>query len=780
MNQGLYRKIFSKRLGAVVAVAETATSKGKRAGQGRRAARAAVALAALGLAGSAAFGQVTTFTAAQDIATVAGTTAPADGAIWTLGASGPFLTSTVTLPASGTLTLNGGGFTLPLTSGGVFGRFSGTVNNNTYTLNLTDITLTQGNSTGAVPTNFGGAITTSNNATRPLTINATGTVALTSNAAAGTNANGGAIYSGGQLTINVDEALTLSGNTATGSGGAIQVFTGGGVSLLGGSASTITLEDNTAAGGAGGAIMVGSTAGGPGLIIDAGTIAITGNHSSALGGAIVAPNTLTIGNAASQVTITGNSAGTGGGALNVVGTSPGTVAKIDGSEITISNNTAGATGGGAVYAPANAGSSLTIGNADSVVTISGNTTTGSGGATNGGTTTINGSNITITGNQAANRGGAFFTANNGYPLVIGDSTSALSISGNSAQFGGVALAFPDSPITINGGGLISGNIVTGNGGAIYALDDVTLNATTADGLTFSGNKPEAITLDNSSNANAVAFNASGGNIVFNDPIDSTAVNLSTVTTTGLNSKAVIFDGTTSGSPVYAATTAASGVFAVQKGAVYGGQAVDFGVTPTTSFTVASGATLAGGGTGTVSADDFSLGGTLDISGSGVTPNNAAVGLPPGAAAANGMSTFNIIAANASLSGGTVEFNVCGDQQIADQLNLTTTAAVTGEATPVFTQVTGCKGAATTGNGIQIVQSASATDNLFTTPSGTTLNIGGIVYTLKQIGNNWYLQSTGAIFVSAAVPVPTQSESALALLALLLAGGAALTLRRKAG
>jgi predicted outer membrane repeat protein len=746
MSQKQYREIFSKR----VAV-----------------------LAALGLVGTAAFGQ--TFSAAQDIATAAGTTAPASGTTWTLGAPGPFLTSTVSLPAGGALTLDGGGYALPLTDGTNHGRFSATTGNRLYTLNLTNITLTQGSATGGAPGSFGGAITTSNDGTRSLNINAAGVVALTKHSATG---NGGAIYSGGQLNIAVDQAFTLSGNTAGGTGGAINTYTGGGVALTGGSASAITLDGNRATS-AGGAILVTSVGGvlTSGVAIDAGTISITNNKSvNGIGGAISTPNALSIGNPDSSVTITGNSAGTSGGALDGDNAGAGTVTTIDGSQITINNNTAN-NNGGAIYSLPNDNSSITIGNPASTVGISGNSAQ-YGGAISG-RTTLHGASIALANNQASKYGGAIYV-DNGYPVVIGDAASALAISGNSAPAGGVVFAL-GSPITFNGGGLISGNTATDAGGALYAQGDLTLNATASDGLTFSGNAPEAITIDNYAAATSIAFNASGGNIVFNDPIDSYAYTLSALVTTG--PRAVIFDGATSASSyVYAAATVQSGVFAVQNNSSYGALAVDLtalgGAPDPTSFTVALGATLAGGGTGTVRADDFSLGGTLDISGSGVTATNAAVGHPPGNAAANGLSAFNIQAVNASLSGGTVLVNLCGDQQSADLLNLDSPNAITGGAQLVVTQIDGCKGAATTGDGIQIVKSSSATDNLFTTPSGATLNIGSAAYTLKQIGNDWYLQSTGQIFVSAAVPVPTQSESALALLALLLGGGAALTLRRK--
>jgi predicted outer membrane repeat protein len=381
-------------------------------------------------------------------------------------------------------------------------------------------------------------------------------------------------------------------------------------------------------------------------------------------------------------------------------------------------------------------------------------------------------------------GGAIYAA---LDVVIGSADSVFALSNNTAAFGGAVIAFGD--IALTGSGTLSSNTATtGSGGAIYAGGSLTLDATATDGITFTGNtaggQPNAIFLDNTAAGNVVALHATNGDIVLQDPISSTAINLSAVTVNG--PQAVIFDGSKNAniSPVYATTTVAPGAtFVVENSASYGAPAGSATGGPT-RFTVASGATLAGGGAGTVSADAFTLGsGTLDISGS-----SSVVGNPAGSAA-GGFSAFNISASSAggiSLSGGTVRFNLCGNRQLSDVLNLSANGgAITPGATLAITQVSGCTGAGTSGNGILLVRSDSATtDPLFVDagnnplPSGSTVTVSGYAYTLKLVGDNWYLQSSSGGGSGSASPIPALGQTALALLALLLGGGAALALRRK--
>jgi predicted outer membrane repeat protein len=730
----------------------------------------------------------------QDI-TFSGSTETGNGGV--IAASG--VANTLQINAGGAVTFSDN----TAASGGAIAASSLTIAGNGGTIDLN----------GNTATSAGGAIYSAG----PLTVNNPGgTVNLQGNNSTGSS-GGGAIMGGGAVTIT-GGAIAIDGNSAVAAGGAVVASGTSGVMTIGDAntqsiqvqgnhsnndsgalragalisvtGQTVDFSGNTTTGN-GGALWTSLTSSSAtGVLISGNSITLDSNQANGQGAAIFARSNVIIGDTDSaSVALTNNQSRTGGGAVMVYdGTGAGGTVTVNGLAIDISHNsTTGSVPGGAIFA---AGAAL-VGNDDSVVTIDGNANNGqAGGAIYAGTVQIDGQSIALTSNQSV-EGGAVAGTN----VTIGSAsaTDDLNLSGNRAQFGGAI--FADGTLTINGGGQITGNTATtGSGGAIYMAGALILNATVANGITFSdntsGGAPNAIFLDGTT-ASTAALNATGGNIVFFDPINSNAVNLNTVTANASGTNAVIFDGSNNAnaSPVYAQTTVQSGIFAVQKGADYGALFTE----GPTSFTVASGATLAGGGAGAVQADSFTLssGGTLDISGSGITPGNAAIGLPPGAAAVNGMSTFSIAASNAgagvNLSGGTVKFNLCGNQQKADVLDLTSAAspiAITGGATPVFTQIAGCTGAATTGNGILIVRSNSPDDALFTVADGATVSISGVDYTLKQVVDagadtyNWYLQSDGpSILPGPAAPIPTLSETALALLALLLGGGAALTLRR---
>ena len=101
--------------------------------------------------------------------------------------------------------------------------------------------------------------------------------------------------------------------------------------------------------------------------------------------------------------------------------------------------------------------------------------------------------------------------------------------------------------------------------------------------------------------------------------------------------------------------------------------------------------------------------------------------------------------------------------------------VTGSTEIEFTQLPGTA-VATTGNGILIAEiSGTSSANAFRLPSPVIS--GGFQYTLHQVGNRWYLQSspyTGANVAS----VPTLSHLGLLLTGGLLAGAAARARRRQ--
>ena len=642
------------------------------------------------------------------------------------GAGGAIATGTLSIDNLAALIATGSGFQ------GVNG-----VSIDAGVINISGSLSTAGNNPGA--------IFSSTNPASPITLGGSGTTQLTLSGNTSQNGYGGAAATGGAFTATGADVL-ISGNNAQSYGGAI--WAGGGAAIHG---QSITLDDNHS---------LNATLG---------------------GGAIFARSAVVIGDAGTtdSVTLTNNSAGAVGGAIQAYSA---TSVTINGADIDISSNSVSTSKsyGGAIMV----GGDVVIGNPDSTVTVSGNTADGYGGAiyvnsSSPGSATINGSAITLTGNSAASGYGGAVAVTLAAPVTIGNADSVLAISGNASPFGGAVLTFGD--LTLNGGGQITDNTADpdGSGGALYTAGNLTLNASTARGLTFSGNTPDAVMLDNGVAGMVAALNATAGNIVFQDPIETSAVNLSTVIASG--PKAVVFDSAASASYVYAATTARPGVtFAVQNGAVYGGIEADFSDETNltaTSFS-AAGATLSGGGAGTVRADSVSLsGGTLDISGSSSLLAN------PAGTAAGGFSTFHIVAGSGgvNLGGATVLVNLCGNKQLADQLNLATggSGPVTGAATLAVTQVSGCTGAGTTGNGILIVQSDSPTNGLFTTPAGSTVTVSGYDYILNQVGNNWYLKSNAPVAASPAAPIPTLGETALALLALLLGGCAALTLRRKA-
>lgn len=117
-----------------------------------------------------------------------------------------------------------------------------------------------------------------------------------------------------------------------------------------------------------------------------------------------------------------------------------------------------------------------------------------------------------------------------------------------------------------------------------------------------------------------------------------------------------------------------------------------------------------------------------------------------------------------------------DTQLGDSASptdvLTINGNVTGTTTLRITNVAGL-GAATTGDGILVVSvGGTSADNAFVLAGGS-ITVGGFVYTLHKVGNNWYLQSAPVPTPpppppTPSRPIPTLSELGLGLSALLLA------------
>ena len=618
---------------------------------------------------------------------------------------------------------------------------------------------------------------------------------------------GGALRANTSLTIDTTVAgtLTVTGNSATGDGGAFAA-TGGFVTIIG-SYGGIEFSHNasdvagygaagTQCGGGGGAICAGN---GSVTIIASVTDTMAFAYNTAVdgnGGAIAAANGNVVLDAGpGNISLTGNIAGGTnfvghGGAIYSTGT-----ATITGNALTMSGNIAVAGAGGAVYAlgdlTLNSAATMTISdnstglhggalrtggnatlNAGSDVSLTGNTATaGEGGAIySTGMTTITGNAITISGNTAtAGAGGAIYA---GGDVTIGDAGSALMLTGNSAGGDGGGIWSGGSVNVM--GTTISNNTAAGNGGAIYAAGDFSLTSTTADtisnnsaggtggaiwaggnatlnaaagNMTFSGNSQgagaNAIYMDNTGGGATLALNTNGNAITFFDPIQNNAANgLVSVFATGGGT--VAFDGslysnlTDRWSQLYGNTDVQSGTtFVVQNNAVYGALAADVGQTTPSNFTLASGAALAGGIAGEVRADSVVLGGTFDISG------NTVLGRPAG-----GPSTFVITSNNVTFGAGSqVLFNTYAGQ-LADLLILNLNgSATTGTAGVVISSTAGL-GAATVGNGIQLVQTNNGTSTGAFTLVGNQLVVGAYEYMLFQGGvgvdagnQNWYLRTT---------------------------------------
>jgi len=541
-----------------------------------------------------------------------------------------------------------------------------------------------------------------------------GMITLENNRA--TNASGGVISAGsGDISISVgdDSAVTVRGNSAAGDGGALNTY--GAVTVSGGARSTISLSGNRVAGGAGGAV-----AGGGAISIDAGpggSITLA-NNSSAAGGAI-----------------------SGGGDVMITAGA--------GSTITLTDNTATGVNfsrGGAI---ALGWGDILIGGEGVSTTLSRNTAGSNGGALFSffGSATLTGAG-TVSGNTAGSGGGAIWVGAN----ATVNATENTTFSGNSTS------GLPDP----------TGFGYTPGGGAIWAGANVTLNATGGD-LTFIGNtangQANAIWFENanalfgtSGGAEATFRAAQGRTIRFFDPIaNNAAYGLLTVTVTGPG--AVVFDGsvpaTSSYNPnpwsqVYAATEVQGGVFAVQNGAVYGMLAADvdpaLGQSTPTSFTVAGGAFLAGGISGAVRADSFTLAGTLDIAGT------TASGHPAGTAG-GGYSSFTITSDHVAFAPGSrILFNTFLNDarvQLSDTLTLNLKGGATAGTAVIVVHNSGGAGAPTQGDGIELVRTTGGSSaGAF---AGVTMTnrvaAGAYEYRLFQGGvdadsdnQNWYLRS----------------------------------------
>ncbi|MGL4944476.1 MAG: autotransporter-associated beta strand repeat-containing protein, partial [Thermoguttaceae bacterium] len=501
------------------------------------------------------------------------------------------------LSAAGTITLKDSGTARTISLG------TGTKGTNTRLINAgsKDITFVAANGSnltisgfGVTGTNYGGAISSSNNVTLG-TASSTGTLTFVKNTARG----GGAINAGNIASIN-GGTNAFSFNTATGSGGAIYSDKTAAIT-----SGTNAFTGNTAV--SGGAIYAYNNAS-----ISGGTNVFTGNSAidstNGIGGAIFVNS--------GSVTITGganafidNTAVKFGGAISTY------------ASLMSVSDTVEITGGTNIFANNSAiDSTNTYGNGGAIATSN-----GSGPPAH---VLLTGGMNTFTGNTA-NRGGAIFSL---YDVSITGGTNTF-VGNTGALYGGAILATDNATLRAksgagNGDIRFEGNMGGGVANALHAYNYTP------------GNKILTLAAEN------------GRKIEFFDPVtsESSRANLTTkindaITDTGT----VVFDGAywvgqgSTNAADYA--TRLYGTAALGHGTLEVKNGATFNVSG--SFTQGAGSTLSLGlinaATPTFTANSASLAGTVNIVGwDGTTAAVTAV------ETTTGITNFN--AANVKVAG----------------------------------------------------------------------------------------------------------------------------------
>jgi hypothetical protein len=137
---------------------------------------------------------------------------------------------------------------------------------------------------------------------------------------------------------------------------------------------------------------------------------------------------------------------------------------------------------------------------------------------------------------------------------------------------------------------------------------------------------------------------------------------------------------------------------------------------------------------------------------------------------NGASSDQLTVDGDFVGGGTLQL----DTQLGDNSSpsdvLTINGDTSGNTVINVTNVAGA-GAATTGNGILVVEVVGTSGGTFSL--GGQVRAGNYLYTLVKVGTDWYLQSTFSL-----ATIPTLSQWAQIVLALTLAGMGLLGFRRR--
>ena len=272
----------------------------------------------------------------------------------------------------------------------------------------------------------------------------------------------------------------------------------------------------------------------------------------------------------------------------------------------------------------------------------------------------------------------------------------------------------------------------------------------------------AVTLDASTTFDTGGYDQSLNNLNGDAASNILLSNDDTLTLNGASADAGVISGA-------GALTVASGTTTLSGADTYTG-----------ATTVDGGATLAAGADNTFSAssdDTVASAGTLNLQATdetvGSLTNAGTVNMGTAAPASPGKTLTT--SGDYTGSGGTL---VMGGA--LDGVGATDLLHVAGDTSgTTVINYTGSSGAATTGDGILVVQVDGASNGTFTLPGGS-LTVDGLKYVLVKgtaNPNNWYLQVFVPQSSGAAAPIPALSETALALLAALLGLSAAALNRR---
>ncbi|MBQ9390577.1 MAG: Cna B-type domain-containing protein, partial [Lachnospiraceae bacterium] len=310
---------------------------------------------------------------------------------------------------------------------------------------------------------------------------------------------GGGIASYGTLTIDAsdaDDKVVISDNSADDNGGGIYIYESGKISL-----NNVTIHNNSCGDEYGGGGICLSNIGDSEVTFD--KITVTGNSSGKYAGGILmnaSNKTLNINN--SNISNNTSSEGIGGmyieaGTVNMTGT-------------TVNNNTTGKDAGGVKVNP---GCTFTANNC----TFSANKANGGegGGIKNHGSTTL--TNCTLNANTSDGNGGGI------YNNKSGDSTASASltnctVTNNTSKKNGGGIYNNDS-LTVSGS--TSANSITKNsasaGGGIY-VDSSSTNSIINDQLTTTGNSSNSGGDIYVNNSGSSTLNLDNSTTIGNDPI----------------------------------------------------------------------------------------------------------------------------------------------------------------------------------------------------------------------------------------------------------------------